>query len=346
MPRNKTSREEAEKRIFQTHGDKIEILEYSHSHGYSLFHCNVCNNEWNALTYSVWGGNGCPKCKLDKLSKRFAFSIDYVKDYIESRGCILNSTEYKNDSQKLNITFECGHTGNMSFECFQRGQRCAICGRKRCNLLLRLPEEELNKRLSEKKLTIIEFPDGYVNRNSLVTCKCELGHIETRPLATVLVSSGCTACTLIRASINQSGEKGSNWQGGKSSLTSFLSKSIKQWKKDSIANSNYCCVLCGEGHRFNDVHHLYNFYNIVTDALDMLGLNRRKSVGEYTEEELSIITDKILELHYSYPYGVALCRYHHKDFHHYYGIHNNTPEQFYEYRDRIMFGDLASPQLN
>ena len=342
----KITLEEAKKRIFEVHGDKIELLEYTTAKEKALFHCNICDHDWIALAYSVWDGNGCPMCKPDKLSKIFAFPIDYVREYVESKGCILNSKEYKNSKQKLNITFECGHIGNISFDCFQRGNRCIVCGTKKSHLTQRLSQEELYERLFKKGLYIIEFPGGYVNRNSFITCKCLYNHIETRTLATVLKNDGCVACARIRASINQSGEGGSNWQGGKSRLSVFLQKSIKQWKKDSIANSNYCCELCGEGHRFNDIHHLYNFHNIVTDALDLLNLDKRKTVENYSNEELFIIANKVIELHYYYPYGIPLCRYHHKSFHHFYGISNNTPEQFYEFKERIKSGDLVLPESN
>jgi hypothetical protein len=141
-----------------------------------------------------------------------------------------------------------------------------------------------------------------------------------------------------------SGENASNWQGGKNSLKSFLGKQIVQWKKDSIKECGYSCMLCGDGHRFNHVHHLYNFLNIVNDSLLELNLEKKKIVSDYTKKELLSITNKVLEIHYKYPLGIALCIDHHKLFHKIFGNHNNTPAQFEEFKRRIKSGDIVLPE--
>ena len=338
--------EEAKRRIFETHGNKIELLEYTAAEKVALFHCNICDHKWSEVASYVWKGNECPMCKPRKPFSQRRYSIDYIRNFIESENCELISNKYINSKTKLDVKFECGHYGKISFDCFRKGVRCPLCISERISLGVRIPIEEVIVRLKQKNLIIVEFPDGYKTGKSLVTCLCDKGHLTTKRLDYFYTTDGCNDCSLKELSTRQKGEKGSNWQGGKNSLSCFLLKSIKQWKKDSIANSNYCCELCGDGHRFNDVHHLYNFYNIVTDALNILNLDRRKTVGDYKEEELSIIADKVVELHYSHLYGVPLCRYHHKNFHHYYGISNNTPEQFYEYRERIISGDLVLLELN
>lgn len=331
---------EASKRVFETHGDEIALLEFNGSHKRSLFECKEYGHRWYTLTYSVWKKNGCPFCKLQKLSKKFAFPIEEVKEYIESRCCQLISTEYKNVETKLDVIFECGHQGKISFECFKRGQRCAICGIKKNASAQRLSMEEINRRLSEKNLLFIDFPDGYENRSSDIICKCGFGHIETRKLSTVLKSSGCVQCSNIHMSIIKSGACAPNWQGGKTLLRSFLRKQIIDWKKESIKNCNYACILCGEGHRFKDVHHLYNFYTIIDDALEELNLGKGELVSEYSEETLFLIANKVIEIHKRHPLGVCLCRKHHKAFHHYFGLYDNTPEQFEEFKEKLASGEF------
>lgn len=336
--------EEANERTLNSHNGEIILVEFNGSHGKSLFKCKEYGHEWMADSWSVWAGNGCPICMPLKLSKKFAFKIEYVREIIENNKCKLISNKYKNSKEKLDVLFECGHQGKISFECFERGVRCAICGNKKRALLQRLSLEEINKRLLEKNLIIVEFLEEYINRNSKITCKCIYGHVETKSISAFLYRNGCTQCSRIKLSLSYSGELGSNWQGGKSSLTSFLKKQIKRWKKDSIKNCNYNCVLCGEGHRFNDVHHLYNFYNIVTDSLSELNLERKNNVFEYSNEELLSIVNKVLEIHYKYPLGICLCRKHHKFFHHEYGLSNNTPQQFEEFKQRIESGELTLPE--
>ncbi len=338
------TKEIASKRIENIHGDAIILLEYHGTNKKAKLQCKEYGHVWEAVAYSIWNGNGCPKCRNIKISKRQAHPIEYIKNFIESRNCELLSNKYKNVDMKLLILFECGHTGEISFDCFKRGHRCTKCGTNASHLKCRLPEKELKERLSEKELEIIEFPNGYINRKSTVTCKCKFNHIETRSLATVLKTSGCSICAWIRLSVNNKGSKGSNWQGGESSLTAFLKKRIKNWKKESIAYYNYSCALCGLGHRFNDVHHLYNFFNIVNDSLYELNLDKRNSVKDYTNDELFLIVEKVLEIHYRYPLGVPLCRKHHRAFHHWAGIDNNTPEQFYEFQEKIKSGEIVIPE--
>jgi len=280
--------------------------------------------------------------KRKSINKPFLF--EYVKYYIESEGCKLLSDVYVNRRKKLEIEFACGHVNIMSFECFQRGHRCSGCGHRRISLNRRLPEEEIDNRLSKIGLVLVEFPDGYKSRESLVTCRCENMHIETRKLITVLRNNGCVQCSRKRLSDSRKGKLGCNWQGGLESLISFLKKQIKQWKLDSLEMTKYNCALCVREVKFKDVHHLYSFLNIVKDSCDELKLDKKKTVSEYSEQEIEILIEKIREIHYRYPLGIPLCRIHHKLFHNNYGYYNNTPAQFEEFRQRIQSGDIIIPE--
>lgn len=51
----------------------------------------------------------------------------------------------------------------------------------------------------------------------------------------------------------------------------------------------------------------------------------------YTEDELKILLNKCLEIHYHYPLGVCLEIILHKEFHRIYGNSEFTPEQFKEF---------------
>ena len=97
----------------------------------------ICSNkhEWK-ITYSNFQqGQRCPCCtKRDRYKE--------VKEYIESFGYKLLSTEYKNNKEKLSIVCPKGHHfDNMCFSSFKNdNQRCPLCneskGEKRISEIL------------------------------------------------------------------------------------------------------------------------------------------------------------------------------------------------------------------
>lgn len=122
--------EDAKSRMVERHGNKIEILEYTNASEYSVLRCAICDYRWKATPKSVWSGNGCPKCGRDSASNKMKLDYGYVKFSIESEGCLLLSTSYKNVDEKLEVKFECGHCGLISFDCFRRGTDALFAQRK------------------------------------------------------------------------------------------------------------------------------------------------------------------------------------------------------------------------
>jgi hypothetical protein len=335
------SREKAEKRIFEKHGNKLELLEYTNAGSKSFFHCNICGNYWYTTAESVWSGKGCRVCAARALGKKQSLKIDYVKNYIESFGCKLCSVEYKNSNEKLNIIFECGHEGKMCFSDFREGKRCRMCGYKRGGEKNRLTEEEIKKRLLSKGLTFIRFPDGYINIDSKIIYECNRGHVETRSLHNIINSKGCIACTNSHVSIIQKGELGNNWKGGLSKIRRYLRRRMDEWKKESANQCNYLCVI--EKTNFDTIHHLYGFNLLLQKAFECTNIPIKPNVGDYKKDELDKLVDKISELHNNLL-GVCLTTKSHRFFHKLYGQGNNTPEQFYEFKQRIESGELVLPE--
>jgi len=125
------------------------------------------------------------------------------------------------------------------------------------------------------------------------------------------------------------GELNPNYKGGISSLYQELRRNIKQWKLDSMENCNYKCILIGK--RFDNIHHLYSFDNIIQDTLKETGLILYNNISDYTEIELKMLIDKCLEIHYRHPLGVCLSENVHLRFHMEFGYGNNTVGQFEEF---------------
>lgn len=341
MSNKNISIEEILERIYFVHGDNISLVEYGGKTQKvkSLFKCNICGNEWETTCDSVIRGSGCFNCVHKKLIDKQRLSVDDVRREIESKNCKLISREYKNNRENLEIEFECGHVGYMSLYAFQQGQRCKCDSKIRFKKTI---EEKTRNKILEFAYSIgfeiLSFENDFASYDNDLTYRCQNGHVETRGTREFLSNKNCRICTQIKVSESQRGSKGNNWKGGRDVLRKYLKNKITQWKKDSIENCNYRCVITGE--RFDHVHHLYPFNSIVQDALEELGLEKYEFVGEYSDEELSPIIDKVKEIHYRYPLGVCLRKDIHKLFHKLYGLENNFPEQFYEFVDRIKSGEI------
>lgn len=72
-------------------------------------------------------GQRCPKCKGIKNAERCKLGYDEVKSYIESKEYSLLSKYYRNAQQRLLIKCDKNHVFEMSYNHFQRGQRCPYC---------------------------------------------------------------------------------------------------------------------------------------------------------------------------------------------------------------------------
>lgn len=59
------SKEEAEKRILEKHGGKVQVINWDNFKNVSSklpYKCRDCGYEWEARVYKVYNGNGCPNC--------------------------------------------------------------------------------------------------------------------------------------------------------------------------------------------------------------------------------------------------------------------------------------------
>ena len=146
---------------------------------------------------------------------------------------------------------------------------------------------------------------------------------------------GCDYCRFD----NRMGELNPLWKGGISPLHVYLRESIDKWKKDSLINSNYKCVITGE--RFDAIHHVYSFNKILKEVIDECGLPIHRIISDYTTEELNLLKSKNREIHSRYPLGVCLCKEVHDLYHNLYKD-DNTPEQFEEFKERYNNGEFAS----
>jgi hypothetical protein len=325
----KITKDETEQKIKDKHSNKIKLLEFNGFSERGKFECLVCGNIWSAITRDIATENGCRNCYLQNHTLTHAF----VKSEIEKNNCKLLS-DYKNSSLKLKIMFSCGHIGNMNWSNFKNGQRCRVCAIEKRRHDIELKDFDIIDFLKKNGFEFVSFPHGFINRKeSFVEYRCSLNHITTRKISSLYINPKCRQCSKENMIEIHTGSNSVFWKGGTSPIRDYAMYKILAWKKESIANSEYKCVITGR--KFHEVHHLYSFGKIIFEALENTGLKINNNISEYSDNELSLFTNEVIRLHKYYPLGVCLERKIHILFHRLYGKGNNTPEQFYDFKKKI-----------
>lgn len=122
------------------------------------------------------------------------------------------------------------------------------------------------------------------------------------------------------------GKDNPNWKGGLTPLYQELRSDTRDWFVESGELSNFKCVISGL--KLDNVHHLIPFKDIVKEVFDVLNLEFKDSIADYTAAEESQIRNLLKELHIQYGLGVGLNKEVHKLFHDNYGYSNVTKEDF------------------
>lgn len=119
-------------------------------------------------------------------------------------------------------------------------------------------------------------------------------------------------------------------------LSKYLRGKNQTWKNDSMKNCDYRCVLTGS--KNFEIHHLYGVSNIIEDIFIQNKILYKEKLSDYTDNELSFILDKFLEIQSSYPLGECIDKKLHILFHSLYGQYHNTPEQWYRFKEDYLKG--------
>jgi hypothetical protein len=332
------SLEEAKQRIYDKHGNKIELLEFHVTAEKSHFKCTICDYDWWTTIGSVWKGHGCENCYHIREQGRGKFSYEYVKQFIESENCELLSKEYINCDSPIEVKFSCGHIGSTRFYNFRIGVRCDICAHKNNADHLRKDPNDVLQFLSENNFKFISFPNGYKNNKSKIRYECALGHSNECCISALLTNKSCRECSFIKMGENRLGCKGSNWQGGLTNFKKYIHQRITDWKRRSMEKCEFKSVITGG--TFTDIHHLFSLSFIIKEALTNLKISHFKNVFDLSEKSLLELVEEIKRIHELHPLGVCIDRKSHTRFHQIYGKENNTPEQFYEFQSKIASGEI------
>jgi hypothetical protein len=348
-------REEYKGRSEQQRTPPEQIIEYVESKGFEFnsFVGEYRNSESKISYYCEHGhltvrsiGSFKRKANCNEcLRNRYAFErrndISHVEELLIERNCRFVSGEYADDETPFEVEFlGCGHTEILSLS----NLRYRFSG-----LCLECSAEEKKKRgrereriklfsfLEEHGFKFISFPNGYNKNTSIIEYECEKGHFNSKRVMALMARPICSECRKEELV----GDKKGGWKGGITPLRVFLDKRIVDWKKDSAAQYNYRCAITGE--EFDDIHHLVSFSSILSETLNELSL-QNDTVNGYTQEEINAITELFIEKHYRYGLGIPITRKLHILFHKLYGQDGSTtPEDFYDFVDRINSGEIQIP---
>lgn len=275
-------------------------------------------------------GQGCKFCAIEKVANSNRATIEEVKKEFEKRNYTLLDTSY-NDS-KIKLKYICKEHPDIiqeiTFASLKSGQGCKICGKissiKKRSYTYEFALNEFLKR----DLELLEEKESYINAKAKMKYRCKYHpeFIQEIALSTLLYGVGCKYCGFEKLSKSNS----VNWKGGITHLSFYLRSKISQWRQDTLRKYNYKCIISGETKNLI-VHHLYPFYQILHETLEIANINIKTIINEYTDNELKLLEKICLELHNKYGLGIVVSKKLHKDYHKIYGHKNNNIINFYEF---------------
>jgi len=187
----------------------------------------------HSMIWNNWQqGKRCPTCK-----KRIKLTIEFIRKVFEKEDYILLTTEYINNSQKLDYICSKGHRHFMSWNNWQQGVRCPYCYGN-IKLVIEFVRESFEK-YGYELLTKI-----YINSYQKLEYICSKGHRHYTTWDNWKQGARCPFCV------------------GNIKLTiEFIRKCFKKEKfilltKKYINNKQKLEYICPEGHRhYIDWHH-------------------------------------------------------------------------------------------
>jgi predicted Zn-ribbon and HTH transcriptional regulator len=262
-------------------------------------------------------------CFINELKKLYDDEYIVLSEYLGSKNKVLI---------KHNIP-KCGYEYYTAPSNILSGRRCPYCAGKTRDT--EQFKQEVFK-LSGGEYELIGEYNG-ADKGALIRhTKCATEYMVFP--ANFLRGARCSKC--FRE--NNVGENHPNWQGGISSLNIYLRYTILPWKKDSLKKYNYCCAFTNINDNL-EIHHPYSFSRILDETLIKTGLDIRHQIADYTQDELKLLEDTCLELHYEHGLGVPLLKIIHELFHQQYGQDGNTDEEdFKEFKQRWDDGEFKN----
>lgn len=266
----------------------------------------------------------CNDCGLEIIKSKRRLTYEFVKDKIADKGHTLLSSIYLNNTAPLEIECPYGHIYTQTYNDFNAGHMCKTCSYEHTASKHRHDVSFIKDYLRQFNYEIIS--DNYINNRLKLGIKCPLNHDFKMAFKDFSSGQRCPQCYSMNRRENAT-----------SHIFAYLRNYIDDWKRSSMKNCNYKCVLTGG--KFDAVHHLYSFNLIAKESFLNTNLDIRPEVSQYSDDELKVLISEIQSLHVKYGRGVCLRKDVHSLYHSIYGFVNNS-EQFEEFKSRWFSGEF------
>lgn len=198
-------------------------------------------------------------------------SYEHVENYMQGRNCKLLSKTYKNNSQRLEIMFSCGHVGKRNFQKFKEGLN--ICSR--CSGVGQYSFSEVKDYFKENGFQLLESEyvsckdhlkykdkDGYYYKSTfdrfmrnIVGRDCNPARFDIYNPYTIRNLKNFLKLSRLNLSL----EKGQKWTGNSTKMTYYDNYGYKYW-------TDFACLLSevkiGSFPGKFDISNKYTLYNL------------------------------------------------------------------------------------
>ena len=135
-------------------------------------------------------GKRCSVCAIENKKDLKKFTIDKVQDLFAKEGYSLQSKEYSNSQDVLEVSCSEGHQSLISLFEFKKGVRCKECTKGAKGQIVDL--EKIKSAISSQNYTLVT--KKVINLDSKLVLKCSLGHKMLLSYNSFKSGERCTEC--------------------------------------------------------------------------------------------------------------------------------------------------------
>lgn len=333
---------------FAKRGYTVVSGEYKNARSKFKYYCNKHNTEIQVISWNGFqSGRGCKFCKIETIKSKQRLDRSVIEYEFTIRNLrMIDINDY--DNAHSIMRFECNlHKGiiqEIEWNVLRYSKYgCEFCAKENNPSYRSKYDIEFSKEVFDNYGFIL-LEDEYINVNTRMRYKCKKHpeKIQYASLSSVLSNKArCKKCY----KENCSAENSHRWKGGITSLRKFAREILSNWIRKSFEIHGYKCIVSGYRGELR-VHHLYPFHKILNESMEILNFNIYPRMESYTLEEQLMISDKIIELHNKYGYGIPLHLKLHKLFHSTYGYKNFNKKHFIDFINRLYNHDFDEYLIN